>query len=210
MKSASDEHYTPPRVYAAVKAWARPLIEGRPIVRPFWKGADYASAVYPERCVVVDNPPFSRLTEILRFYQERRIDFLLFAPASPSYMRLAVKGEIGMIIPGVHHIRYADGFDLVSVFVTSLAHGVFLSPALGRAIDQYVDEAGAKPLSIRSLVVLASHGAAGSIDLDGVEYVEGERLKPAKPWRAMLGGSGCEDPEGEDHSGDDAAQQDLS
>ena len=37
-------------------------------VRPFYPGGDYENFVYGENCVVVDNPPFSIISKIIRFY----------------------------------------------------------------------------------------------------------------------------------------------
>lgn len=45
---------------------------GRTIVRPFWPGGDYEDFDYPTGCVVIDNPPFSILSKIVRFYEDHR------------------------------------------------------------------------------------------------------------------------------------------
>lgn len=50
------------------------------VVRPFYPGGDYESLVYPDNCVVIDNPPFSIVSQIVRFYLKRGIKFFLFAP----------------------------------------------------------------------------------------------------------------------------------
>lgn len=81
-KKTTDDCYTPPAVYNAVLDWVRRrfCLGDAPIVRPFYPGGDYEATDYPEGCVVVDNPPFSIYTAILRFYQARGIRFFLFAP----------------------------------------------------------------------------------------------------------------------------------
>lgn len=81
-KKTTDECYTPPAVYEAVKMWLGEQIniEGRTIVRPFYPGGNYQGEQYPEGCIVLDNPPFSILGEICRWYLFRGIDFFLFAP----------------------------------------------------------------------------------------------------------------------------------
>lgn len=73
----TDEHFTPPDVYEAVKDWAcaRYGIGPDKIVRPFWPGGDYENYDYPPDAVVLDNPPFSIITKICRFYLERGIPF---------------------------------------------------------------------------------------------------------------------------------------
>lgn len=76
---ANDEFYTPKRVYEVIKDWAvkRYGLEGREIIRPFYKGGDYKRANYPKGCVVIDNPPFSICGQIVDFYLEKGIDFFL-------------------------------------------------------------------------------------------------------------------------------------
>ncbi len=76
-KRTTDDCFTPPAVYDAVLQWVRQNadIEGREIVRPFWPGGDYQNFDYPEGCVVVDNPPFSILSQICTYYAERGIRF---------------------------------------------------------------------------------------------------------------------------------------
>ena len=81
-KKTTDDCYTPPAVYEAILRYVceRCGIAGRTIVRPFYPGGDYEHAEYPAGCVVVDNPPFSIISQIVRFYLNRGIDFFLFAP----------------------------------------------------------------------------------------------------------------------------------
>lgn len=81
-KKTTDDCYTPPAVYSAVLNWVRWhfRLGNAPIVRPFYPGGDYEAYDYPKGCVVIDNPPFSIYSNILRFYQARGIRFFLFAP----------------------------------------------------------------------------------------------------------------------------------
>lgn len=77
----TDDCYTQEDVYEAIVQW---LIEegaitaGTPIVRPFFPGGDYINTDYPAGAVVVDNPPFSKFIEIIRFYTSEGIPFFLF------------------------------------------------------------------------------------------------------------------------------------
>ena len=63
-KLTTDDCYTPPLVYEAVKDWACEEYGISPdsIVRPFYPGGDYEHFHYPDGCVVLDNPhsPFWR------------------------------------------------------------------------------------------------------------------------------------------------------
>lgn len=79
----TDDCYTPREIYEVVLDWAKEHLNigDRPVVRPFYPGGDFENYDYPENCVVVDNPPFSIFARILRWYNERGIDFFLFAPS---------------------------------------------------------------------------------------------------------------------------------
>ncbi len=81
-KTIEDDSFTPTGIYDEVKAWAceRYDIDPEKIVRPFWPGKDYETFDYPDGCVVLDNPPFSILAQIIDYYQARGILFFLFAP----------------------------------------------------------------------------------------------------------------------------------
>ncbi|MGN0853431.1 MAG: hypothetical protein ACI4Q3_08660 [Kiritimatiellia bacterium] len=73
-KLTTDDCNTPPLVYEAVLGWCREkyaIPADAPIVRPFYPGGDYERFDYPEGCYVIDNPPFSILAQIVRFYNAR-------------------------------------------------------------------------------------------------------------------------------------------
>jgi hypothetical protein len=81
-KLTTDDCYTPPDVYDCVLKYVSDNFDlgNRVVVRPFFPGGDYETADYPDGCVVVDNPPFSILSKIVRFYKKKGIHFFLFAP----------------------------------------------------------------------------------------------------------------------------------
>lgn len=81
----TDDCYTPQDVYEAVVDYVRKYSKfefkpDTPILRPFYPGGDYINADYLEDGVVIDNPPFSMFTKIVKFYTERGIPFFLFGP----------------------------------------------------------------------------------------------------------------------------------
>lgn len=84
-KKTTDDCYTPPLVYEAVKTWACKEYDIDPdgIVRPFYPGGDYEHYVYPSGCTVLDNPPFSILTKICEFYIQHNIRFFSLHRHSP-------------------------------------------------------------------------------------------------------------------------------
>lgn len=117
-KLTTDDCYTPPEIYEDVKNWAEKEYQiNGPVIRPFWPGADYQSIEYPPNSCVIDNPPFSILTEIIRFYMKNNTPFLLFAPS----LRLS-----GQNIPGVtflacgENVIFENGAVVGISFVTNM------------------------------------------------------------------------------------------
>lgn len=119
-KKTTDDCYTPPYIYDAVKSWAANEygLEGRPVVRPFYPGRDYENYEYPENGVVIDNPPFSVLSKILDFYLERRIDFFLFAPTLTIFSHIQNRPVNCVIIDCA--IEYENGAKVRTSFVTNM------------------------------------------------------------------------------------------
>lgn len=101
-RMTTDDCYTPEPVYEAVKRWAAREygIDESSVVRPFYPGGDYEHYEYPKGCVVLDNPPFSKLKTIIKFYDEREIDYFLFAPTLTILSTIANTGAAGKEIFG--------------------------------------------------------------------------------------------------------------
>ena len=76
----TDDCFTPRDVYEAVLQYVGEVVDlsGKQILRPFYPGGDYRNAEYPEDGIVIDNPPFSIFTEIVKFYTAREVPFFLF------------------------------------------------------------------------------------------------------------------------------------
>lgn len=120
-KKTSDDCYTPPEVYEAVKGWVNdnllPL-DGVEIVRPFWPGADYQAYDYPPGCLVLDNPPFSILARIRAFYMEHGIRYFLFAPALT--LCPPINAERSTFVICGCNVTYANGAEVSTSFVTNI------------------------------------------------------------------------------------------
>ena len=116
-KKTTDDCYTPPAVYEAVKDWAvkEYSLGGKEIVRPFYPGGDYESYDYPADCVVIDNPPFSILTKIVKWYIEKEIKFFLFAPQ----LTLFSSHSCSFVVTN-SKIIYENGADVPTSFVTNM------------------------------------------------------------------------------------------
>ena len=104
-KKTTDECYTPDEVYEAVRNWAVKEydLHDCEIVRPFYPGGDYERYEYPKNAVVIDNPPFSILSKICRFYEANKIRFFLFAPHLTLFSAAAGK---------CHYVVAGRGYDI--------------------------------------------------------------------------------------------------
>ena len=118
-KKTTDDCYTPPVIYEAVKDWAVKEygLEGKEIVRPFYPGGDYESCDYPADCVVIDNPPFSILSKICKWYIEKNIKFFLFAPRLTLF---SSDLDVTYIIDGAPSIVYENSARINTSFITNL------------------------------------------------------------------------------------------
>ena len=123
-KKTTDDCYTPQPVYECVADWVAEKygLDKSAFVRPFFPGGDYENYIYPAECVVVDNPPFSILSRILRFYAWKKIKYFLFAPALTcivSFRDHRVFLDACAIVTG-SDIVYANGATVNTSFVTNL------------------------------------------------------------------------------------------
>ena len=128
-KLTTDDCYTPVEVYEAVLGWLREKVDlsGANIVRPFWPGGDYEAYDYKEDDVVVDNPPFSILAGILRFYQGRGIRFFLFGPQLTLFSSSS-SSSLTYILCACP-VEYANGAKVNTGFISNLFGDVFAMSA---------------------------------------------------------------------------------
>lgn len=117
-KKTTDDCYTPPLVYDAVKKWVSNEynLKTCDFVRPFYPSGDYEHFNYKNK-IVVDNPPFSILAQIIRFYVKRNIKFFLFAPTLAGlvgYSNFCTAMPIGVVV------TYENGAKVNTSFVTNL------------------------------------------------------------------------------------------
>ena len=117
IKKTTDDCYTPDVVYSAVARWVSDEygIPEKSFFRPFYPGGDYQGEDYTGR-VVVDNPPFSILAEILTFYTERGVRFFLFAPTLTLF---SAETEAAALPIGAS-VTYENGASVNTSFLTNL------------------------------------------------------------------------------------------
>ena len=181
-RKTTDDCYTPANVYEAVKAWAVKEygLEGREIVRPFWPGREYDCADYPDGCVVIDNPPFSILSKIVRWYCAQKVDFFLFAPALTIGSSTADKCNI--VIPPCKSVTYANGAVVRTAFATNLGeYAIQVRPDLAEAI------AAANEANIRRRRGTNPQQTANVIELPPEVATPARLLKLKADWRVKRG-----------------------
>ena len=138
-RMTTDECYTPGPTYAAALGWLAEQVPlgGREIVRPFFPGGDYEAAAYPPGCVVVDNPPFSIVAAVKRFYLARGVKFFLFAPALTLFSGAGEEAhDITYIITG-RSLTFTNGARVAIGFVSNLFGPlrIWLCPGLGARLS---------------------------------------------------------------------------
>lgn len=127
----TDDCYTPAPVYDAVLDWVRKeySLGSAEIVRPFWPGGDYQAQEYPEGCAVVDNPPFSIISQVVRWYTQKGVRFFLFAPALTLFSGSNYNCGVGVI--------YENGAEVPTSFVTNMDTCLArTAPELYRMVDE--------------------------------------------------------------------------
>ena len=140
-KKTTDDCYTPPSVYDAMIEYVDKEVislDGLNVVRPFYPDGDYQKDAqnYDDKTIVIDNPPFSIITPICKFYQENNIKFFLFAPGLTALSIVAaVQGLTVVIAPKT--LVYSNGASVNSAFITNLMPSVQLktAPTLSKNIE---------------------------------------------------------------------------
>lgn len=120
-KHTTDDCYTPTNIYDVVAEWVEKEygVKRKNFVRPFYPGGDYQNEKYKDTDIVVDNPPFSILAEIVRFYIEHGIRFFMFAPNTTLFNYK----ECTAVCAGAG-ITYENGACVLTSFLTNLENGI--------------------------------------------------------------------------------------
>ena len=183
-KKTTDDCYTPDNIYDAVRDWAAEKYEigNAAIVRPFYPGGDYKSEKYPSGCVVIDNPPFSIISEICEWYTRKRINFFLFAPTLT--LLGIMRGSANYVVCGCG-VVYENGASVNTSFVTNMGGNKIVAAAdLREILDDenkknlkklhrelpkysYPDEV----LTATMLCYMAAHGVSLEISERDVHFI---------------------------------------
>ena len=139
-KKTTDDCYTPDQVYEAVAGWVAKEYDVNPknFFRPFYPGGDYKKEKYKDNYIVVDNPPFSILSEIIKFYSSKGIRYFLFAPTLTLFSSSSTTCcAIGCGVT----VEYENKAMVNTSFLTNLENKRFRSaPELYQVIKKAVDD----------------------------------------------------------------------
>ena len=140
-KKTTDDCYTPEIVYNAVARWVMDEygVNKKDFERPFYPGGDYKKHIYPQGCIVVDNPPFSILAEILTYYHDKNIKFFLFAPTLTLFTS---SSSYSCAIPTAASVVYENGASVNTSFLTNLEDPSLRlrsAPSLYKAVTEAVE-----------------------------------------------------------------------
>ena len=135
-KLTTDDCYTPDNIYEAVADWVANEygLDKVNFVRPFYPGGDYEHFDYESDAVVVDNPPFSILSQICKFYDAHRIPYFLFAPSLTLFSTNS--GNSNYVVAN-NSIVYHNGANVNTSFVTNMGTArVHLAHSLYEAVNE--------------------------------------------------------------------------
>lgn len=202
-KLTTDDCYTPDVIYEAVLNWAVKrynIKDGTPICRPFYPGGDYENYKYPENCIVIDNPPFSILAQICRFYNANNIKYFLFSDTRTIFGRGNIDGVQMVICDETVTFENSTGVNMS--FVTNISD-VFIevSSELNKAIKEANETNLAKikkqlpkysypneVMTIATITTLARHNIDFKIDKKDTYFIRG--LDSQKPHKKAIYGGG--------------------
>ena len=156
-KHTTDDCYTPPAVYDAVLGFCKDMgwvTDTTEVIRPFYPGEDFTKWDYPEGCMVIDNPPFSLYSYIVRWFIAKNVCFFLFGPQ----LTLKVRGADVCYLPTNSTITYENGAKINTGFVTNMMPDtrIWTAPPLVRAIKEAQPESKLVPKNTYPYSVLTT------------------------------------------------------
>ena len=186
----TDDCYTPRDVYEAVVHYVSSITDmsGKVILRPFYPGGDYRNAEYPENGIVIDNPPFSMFTKIVKFYTATDIPFFLFGPGLT--ISSACKYCTAVVINEA--VTFENGASIRLNFASNLYGDTMImtAPRLGRMIAECPSQKPKNPLpsfeypsevlSVSDMQSIARNGIEFSVSRDECRIIKDLDLHPKK------------------------------
>lgn len=177
-RKTTDDCYTPPELYEIVKVWVDKNIiplNGLRVLRPFYPGGDYQNEVYLPGDIVIDNPPFSILAQIRRYYSNRGIRYFLFAPSLTLFSSLQSERECFIVSHA--DITYENKALIKTSFITNCVNDgtrIWVAGDLSRMLtkkNKELQKAAATELPVYSYPdEVLSAAIEGKIAARGISY----------------------------------------
>lgn len=196
-KKTTDDCYTPANVYEEVLNYVKETcnIKGLEVIRPFYPGGDYEKVAYTEQTVVVDNPPFSIISQIIRFYNERGVKYFLFAP----HLTLFSTNQKYTAIVASADITYENGAKVKTSFVTNMMgdYKIIGAPDLKKRIESIQKKERVSPpkykypenvVTVSRIASLVERGVGIKIKEKDLAFCRG--LESQKKYKKAIFGSG--------------------
>lgn len=198
-KKTTDDCYTPDVVYDAILKWvvSEYGINAADIVRPFYPGGDYRAQDYTGK-IVVDNPPFSMLAQIIDFYLENEVPFFIFAPALTLF-NYGNRIERGLCLVACYvTITYENGAKIKTSFITNMDNvSVRTAKSLAVAIKEAQQAPDGRVVKYKypPHVITATHVGSirphdGDLKFNRSEIKYIRRLDAQKPHKKEIFGGG--------------------
>ena len=196
-KKTTDDCYTPEKVYYIILEYVSGFFDlsGKEILRPFYPNGDYESIDYKDNQVVIDNPPFSIISKIARFYIARNIPFFLF---SPHLTLFGSDIDCTKLVVGAD-IVYTNGALVKTSFLSNMLgnYSVIADHELYNKLEAINKENKANlpkyqypenVLTVSMLALIVSRGVSIKIDKGELAYCRG--LESQKVHKKAIFGSG--------------------
>ena len=196
-KKTTDDCYTPPEVFKIVLDYVGKFVDlsKHEIIRPFFPDADYQQVDYPENAIVIDNPPFSIISQICRYYIANDIKYFLFAP----HLTLFGSDQDQTHVVASADIVYENGACVKTSFLTNILDDikVISAPEIHDAVEAFnkknrVDLPKYKypdnVLTVSMVAQMAENGVHFQVKKTECTFVRG--LDSQKPHKKAIFGSG--------------------
>jgi hypothetical protein len=117
-KKTTDDCYTPKEVMDIILDYVNKKysLNGKKIIRPFYPNGDYESIDDTDDMIVIDNPPFSIITKICKYYIKNNVKFFLFCPHLTAFTSDI---DCTHIIASAD-ITYENGATIKTAFVSNI------------------------------------------------------------------------------------------
>jgi len=200
IKKTTDDCHTPKEIYDGIKNYVvdKFSLQNNEIIRPFYPGLDYENTFYPENCVVIDNPPFSIISQIVKFYTKNDIKFFLFAPHLTLFDVFS-KSNITYVVPNTY-IIYENGANVKTSFVSNLYENdlkIVVDAKIYRIIEEINKKTKIKipkykyhnnVITVSRLANLAIKGVSFEFKINDIQGVD--TLDSQKKYRKSIFGRG--------------------